>query len=182
MTIAIGVVFIVANTAFVAIRDECTEKDTRLQTSATSLETQLKAVLINNSSPSEVKVLKNGDCLTANGVVGTASFFKFPYSNTAEANEEVAKSLHSVASQDTKPFILGDDNGDGFVEFIQTELFDSVGKETYEAKYYLHDAMACPDHEYGSGTCIKGETSDDIHSYMSKPINKIELSLRRAVN
>ena len=182
LTVAVATILTVVNTAFISVRDNCTEKSNRLQATANSIEDRLKNISINGSPPSEVKAWKNGDCLTGTGAVGTASFFKLPYSSVTEADKEAAKSLHAVAPQDSKSFILGDDNGDGLVESIQTRLLDSTNNAVYEVKYYLTDKIACPDHEYGSGTCIHGETSGDKQAYMNKPINKIELSLSMAMS
>lgn len=182
IVIMVAAAFFMITVVFVTVRDGCTERDNRLQASVSSLESRLKTISINGSSPNEVKVWKDGDCLTGKGAVGTASFFKFPYSHTTEANREVAKSLNAIASQDNNSFIFGDDNGDGFVEFIQTRLFNSVDNEAYKAKYYLIDKISCPDHEDDSNICIRGEPSEDIQIYMSKPINKIELQLSMTAN
>lgn len=175
-------VVIIADRAIVTLRDGCAEKDSRLQTEADSLEKQLKSISINGTSPGEVKTWKNGDCLTGTGAVGTVSFFNFPYSNTNEANEGVAKSLHATTSLSNKSFIFGDNDGDGLVEFLQTEMRNSVDSKTYEVKYYLINKIACPDRGYGSTICVRGETSADIDKYASKPINKIVLGVGMPTN
>jgi len=182
MLLIIGIivaVFMVANEAYVSIRGGCDERNKQLQSAASSVEDHLNAISINSSMPSHVEAWKDGDCLTGHGAVGTADFFSTSFLNTTEANAQVIKSLHSPTIQKDQSFILGDPDGDNLVDFVQTKLINGGDNETYEVNYYLTDKMACPDHEYESNICVKGESPDN---YMSKPINKIQLSLREAAS
>jgi len=175
LAIAVVAAIVITTTAFVAVRNGCLEKDNYLQTASNSLETRLKKISIDGYSPSEVSVRKNGDCLTGTGAFGTASFFSLSYSSTVEANKSVTRSLNTTTPQVNQPFILGDDDGDGIIEFIQAKFIDGTDHAAYEVRYYLVDTLTCPDHSYESSICVAGETSKDMQKYTSKPINKIEL-------
>lgn len=168
-------VSILANSTFTTLKDGCTERANNLQMTADSIEKHLKNIAIDDSLPDEVKARKNGDCLTGTGAIGTARYVHFSYLNAAEANRGVAKVVHA---QDEKSFTLGDNDEDGYIEFIETRLFDTVDNKTYDVKYYLTEKIKCPGHEYESDTCIKGETPEAKQAYLHKPINRIELSLR----